>query len=143
MPSRVLAANTIENSTSLLLLGTSSATKTVLELGFSMPPDKSPAAFLALAVLTGSNLNHRMRNMWYHMQGLGLMYSKLVKLGDIQAMKPLLSYKIDRSGSWMKQLGDSRLTSRCQVTIPRSVRRQMKLTTGDLVVFVTRRNEIL
>ena len=71
------------------------------------------------------------------------MYSKLVKLGDIQAMKPLLSYKIDRSGSWMKQLGNSRLTIRCQVTIPRSVRRQMKLTTGDLVVFVTRRNEIL
>jgi len=43
----------------------------------------------------------------------------------------------------MKQLGDSRLTSRCQVTIPHSVRRQMKLSTGDLVVFVTRRKEIL
>ena len=43
----------------------------------------------------------------------------------------------------MKQLGNSRLTSRCQVTVPRSVRRLMKLNTGDLLVFVASRNEIV
>jgi bifunctional DNA-binding transcriptional regulator/antitoxin component of YhaV-PrlF toxin-antitoxin module len=43
----------------------------------------------------------------------------------------------------MKQLGNSRLTSRCQVTVPRSVRRLMKLTTGDLLVFVASRKEVV
>ena len=43
----------------------------------------------------------------------------------------------------MKQLGNSRLTSRCQVTVPRSVRRLMKLNTGDLLVFVASRKEIV
>jgi bifunctional DNA-binding transcriptional regulator/antitoxin component of YhaV-PrlF toxin-antitoxin module len=43
----------------------------------------------------------------------------------------------------MKQLGTSKLTSRCQVTVPRSVRRLMKLNTGDLLVFVAHRKEIV
>jgi bifunctional DNA-binding transcriptional regulator/antitoxin component of YhaV-PrlF toxin-antitoxin module len=43
----------------------------------------------------------------------------------------------------MKQLGNSRLTSRCQVTVPRIVRRLMKLNKGDLLVFVASRNEIV
>lgn len=71
------------------------------------------------------------------------MYNELRKLGDRLDIRPLLSYLIERSDSCMKQLGNSRLTSRCQVTVPRSVRRVMKLKTGDLLVFVMRRNEIL
>lgn len=43
----------------------------------------------------------------------------------------------------MKQVGNSKLTSKSQVTVPKTVRRLMKLKTGDLLVFITRRNEIL
>ncbi len=58
-------------------------------------------------------------------------------------LSALLPYLIERSDSCMKQLGTSRVTSRCQVTVPRSVRQLMKLNRGDLLVFVARRKEVV
>ncbi len=43
----------------------------------------------------------------------------------------------------MSSLGNSKLTRRFQVTIPKSVRRILRLDTGDLLVFVKRNREIL
>jgi AbrB family looped-hinge helix DNA binding protein len=43
----------------------------------------------------------------------------------------------------MKNVGDSRLTSKFQVTVPKNVRKLMQWDTGDLLVFVLRRDEIV
>ncbi len=43
----------------------------------------------------------------------------------------------------MKMLGDSKLTRKFQVAIPKSVREILKLHTGDLLVFVKNHDEIV
>jgi len=43
----------------------------------------------------------------------------------------------------MTQLVDSRLTTKFQVTIPKTVRQLLRLDEGDLLVFVIREDEIL
>jgi AbrB family looped-hinge helix DNA binding protein len=43
----------------------------------------------------------------------------------------------------MKNVGDSRLTSKFQVTIPKAVRGFMGLDKGDLLVFVINKSEIV
>lgn len=58
-------------------------------------------------------------------------------------MNPLIPYTVEISEPEMKNVGDSRLTSKFQVTIPKNVRKLMQLARGDLVVFVLRRDEIV
>lgn len=43
----------------------------------------------------------------------------------------------------MKLLGDSKLSSKFQVTVPKSVRKILGLDAGDLIVFVTNHDTIL
>ncbi len=43
----------------------------------------------------------------------------------------------------MTKLVDSRLTSKFQVTIPKTVRQFLRLGEGDLLVFVIGKNEVL
>jgi AbrB family looped-hinge helix DNA binding protein len=43
----------------------------------------------------------------------------------------------------MKNVGHSRLTSKFQATIPKTVRAFMRLAKGDLLVFVISGNEII
>jgi len=43
----------------------------------------------------------------------------------------------------MKVLGDSKVTSKFQTTIPRAVRRLLDLNSGDRVVFVIQRGNVV
>ena len=43
----------------------------------------------------------------------------------------------------MKALGDSRLSRKFQVTVPKTVRRLLGLDAGDLLVFVMFRDQVL
>ena len=43
----------------------------------------------------------------------------------------------------MNQLGTSRVTGKSNITIPKHVRELMKLSNGDLVVFVLKNGEIV
>jgi AbrB family looped-hinge helix DNA binding protein len=43
----------------------------------------------------------------------------------------------------MRNVGDSRLTSKFQVTVPKNVRKLLHLGPGDLLVFVHRRGEVV
>ncbi len=43
----------------------------------------------------------------------------------------------------MKLLGDSKLTSKFQVTVPKSVRELLRLQTGDRLVFIKNHEQIL
>ena len=43
----------------------------------------------------------------------------------------------------MELLGDSKLTGKFQVTVPKSVRKMLKLDTGDLLVFVKDHEQIV
>jgi AbrB family looped-hinge helix DNA binding protein len=47
------------------------------------------------------------------------------------------------SGSCMKVLGGSKLSSRFQVTVPKSVREILNLDTGDLLMFVNDHDQIV
>jgi AbrB family looped-hinge helix DNA binding protein len=58
-------------------------------------------------------------------------------------MNALIPYSATRSELEMKNVGDSRLTSKFQVTVPKNVRKLMQLHTGDLLVFVLRKHEIV
>ena len=43
----------------------------------------------------------------------------------------------------MKTLGDSKVTGKFQATIPRPVRELLRLTSGDRLVFLTERGNVL
>ena len=43
----------------------------------------------------------------------------------------------------MKQLGSSKVTGKSSITIPKPVRERLKLSNGDLVVFVMSNEEIV
>lgn len=40
-------------------------------------------------------------------------------------------------------LGDSRLSSKCQVTVPKSARELLELGTGDMLIFVVEGDSVL
>jgi AbrB family looped-hinge helix DNA binding protein len=43
----------------------------------------------------------------------------------------------------LKILGDSKLSKKCQITVPKHVRDLLSLDSGDLVVFVIEEDQIL
>lgn len=43
----------------------------------------------------------------------------------------------------MKQLGNSKVTGKSQITIPKPVRELLKLSNGDLVVFIKANEEVV
>jgi AbrB family looped-hinge helix DNA binding protein len=43
----------------------------------------------------------------------------------------------------LELLGDSKLTRKFQVTVPKAVRKRLKLGAGDLLVFVVEERQIL
>jgi AbrB family looped-hinge helix DNA binding protein len=58
-------------------------------------------------------------------------------------MSFLLPYIREKRDLWMKNLVDSKLTSKFQATIPKKVRQFLRLDRGDLLVFVIGENEVL
>ncbi len=71
------------------------------------------------------------------------MSRSLASERDTYTNYPVLPYFLTVRNSHMEIIGDSKLTCKFQVTVPKYVRKLLKLDAGDLLVFVRENEQIL